>query len=548
MAFKFTDSRRYPYEPGGFFLGLDDQGREVGIRSERHLITVAGAGSGKGAALIVPNLQRWPGACVVIDPKGENATITAGDRKAMGQLVGVVDPYRITKDGADELRCSINPLAVMDPESLTIRADLEALGDGLIRRHDPKHAQWDDNAAAIVAGLADFVLADCPPAERTLLSVRGLLLLPEDDLKAIAAQMIGTATSAGLARQAGTLIQNRFSNPEGVPASAFARAVQETGWIDDPAFAAVLGGDALPAFNLSTLKAGTGSLFLCIPPGYLDTRGGFLRLFVRMGLMTMMRDLADHGGKTGRCLFLLDEFHSLGKMEIVAKAAGLMRGYGVQLWPFLQDLGQLAALYGDDEMETFFGNSDAHIFFGNTDARTLDWISERLGIWTPDEIRTAAPQYKKPFWPTDNELRDYEIKFQNEQRQYEHEMRQTNARRVTPENVRELVAKRDGEAVARSMIVFAKGRDVLNIRLDPYFAPFKPLPAPPPPPRPSFMQSRAGLLTLIAVILSVLGLILAARADPAKGDSPIAIFFFVHACGWGAVLWGIAKVKQERGE
>ncbi|MFC3170463.1 type IV secretory system conjugative DNA transfer family protein, partial [Paracoccus fontiphilus] len=180
MAFKFTDSSRYPYEPGGFFLGLDDQGREVGIRSERHLITVAGAGSGKGAALIVPNLQRWPGACVIIDPKGENASVTAQDRFCKGQSVGVVDPYRITKDGADELRCSINPLAVMDPESLTIRADLEALGDGLIRRHDPKHAQWDDTAAAIVAGLADFVLADCPPVERTLLSVRGLLLLPED--------------------------------------------------------------------------------------------------------------------------------------------------------------------------------------------------------------------------------------------------------------------------------------------------------------------------------------------------------------------------------
>ncbi|WP_207471922.1 type IV secretory system conjugative DNA transfer family protein [Paracoccus fontiphilus] len=528
MAFKFTDSSRYPYEPGGFFLGLDDQGREVGIRSERHLITVAGAGSGKGAALIVPNLQRWPGACVIIDPKGENASVTAQDRFCKGQSVGVVDPYRITKDGADELRCSINPLAVMDPESLTIRADLEALGDGLIRRHDPKHAQWDDTAAAIVAGLADFVLADCPPVERTLLSVRGLLLLPEDDLKAIAAQMIATATSAGLARQAGTLIQNKFSNPEGVPASAFARAVQETGWIDDPAFAAVLGGDALPAFDLSTLKAGTGSLYLCIPPGYLDTRGGFLRLFVRMGLMTMMRDLADHGGKTGRCLFLLDEFHSLGKMEIVAKAAGLMRGYGVQLWPFLQDLGQLAALYGQDEMGTFFGNADAHIFFGNTDADTLGYISQNIGVWTQKEIGAVPPTQSglnldpdrraRAFDPIhaprpmptmphrklgglfsvvggisdairmsahqasvneqarerqaiDLEEKELAREDQNAMRAYQDRMAKKGEPLVTPQEVRELVAKRDGEAVARSMIVFAKGGDKLNIRLAPYFMP-----------------------------------------------------------------------------
>ncbi len=542
MAFKFTDSSRYPYEPGDFFLGVDDYGREIGIRSERHLITVAGAGSGKGAALIVPNLQRWPGACVVIDPKGENATITAGDRKAMGQSVGVVDPYRIAKADAAGLRCSINPLAVMDPESLTIRADLEALGDGLIRRHDPKHAQWDDTAAAIVAGLADFVLADCPPEERTLLSLRGLLLLPDEmtetdsegkavkvsPLKTLAEAMAQTTTAAGLAKQAGALILNKFSNPEGVPASAFARAVQETGWIDDPAFAAVLGGDALPAFDLSTLKAGTGSLYLCIPPGYLDTRGGFLRLFVRMGLMTMMRDLADHGGKTGRCLFLLDEFHSLGKMEIVAKAAGLMRGYGVQLWPFLQDLGQLAALYGQDEMGTFFGNADAHIFFGNTDADTLGYISQNIGVWTQKEIGAVPPTQSalnldparraRAFDPIhaprpmptvphrklgglfsvvggvsnairmsahqaslneqarerqaiDLEEKELAREDQNAMRAYQDRMAKKGEPLVTPQEVRELVAKRDGEAVARSMIVFAKGGDKLNIRLAPYFMP-----------------------------------------------------------------------------
>lgn len=525
MAYRFTDPHPYTHNPGDFFLGVDDNGHGAEIRTERHLITIAGAGSGKGASLIVQNLAKWRGSCVVVDPKGENATITAGRRKNMGQLVGVVDPYRIAKDDAAGLRCSINPLAVMDPESLTIRADLEALGDGLIRRHDPKHAQWDDTAAAIIAGLADFVLADCPPNERTLLSVRGLLLLPEDDLKAIAAQMIATATSAGLARQAGTLIQNKFSNSEGVPAAAFARAVQETGWIDDPAFAAVLGGDALPAFDLSTLKAGTGSLYLCIPPGYLDTRGGFLRLFVRMGLMTMMRDLAGHGDKTGRCLFLLDEFHSLGKMEIVAKAAGLMRGYGVQLWPFLQDLGQLEALYGANEMHTFFGNADAHIFFGNTDARTLDYVSGRIGNLTPDEIVSNPPE-RKTNWggmvSDPNSLFGYlnhaaDVQYQNDMNDYQHRMRLAGTPRLTASEVRDLTAKRDGDAVARSMIVFAKGRDVLNIRLVPYFkathrrAP----PASSPPSKSKPQDAAAGVIVcLIVGAFGVLGMIMAGISVP----------------------------------
>lgn len=504
MAFQFTDAARYPYQPGGFFLGLNARNRDVGINTERHLITVAGAGSGKGAALIIPNLRRWKGSAVVVDPKGENATLTAGDRKAMGQTVGVVDPYQIAKGEAAGLRCSINPLAVMKPGSLTIRADLEALGDGLIRRHDPRHAQWDDTAAAIVAGLADFVINTEPPEKRNLLNVRGLLLLPEENLRAVAFAMMETVTPAGLAKQAGALIQNKFSNVDGVPAAAFARAMQETGWIDDPAFASILGGDALPSFDLETLKAGTGSLYLCIPPGYLDTRGGFLRLFVRMGLMTMMSDLAGHDGGE-RCLFLLDEFHSLGKLDIVAKAAGLMRGYGVQLWPFLQDMGQLEALYGGEEMHTFFANADARIFFGNSDKPTLGYVSEMLGNVTAGDIGTAPlPPMRRiksngpgrsygssmdgvlKLGRAFGDMAEVAAEQDHHRASAEHDQKRQTVGRpyLPPEQIAELVGKKDGDKVAKSAVVFAKGGDVLNVRLRPYFpetvgqsAP-APLPAP----------------------------------------------------------------------
>lgn len=489
MGFKFTDAGRYPFRPGGFFLGIDEHGREVGVSTERHLITVAGAGSGKGATLIIPNLKRWRGSCVVIDPKGENATITAGDREGIGQLVGVVDPYHNAKGRAAALRCSINPLAAIKPATRTIRADLEALGDGLIRRHDPRHAQWDDTAGAIMAGLADFVLAVCPPEQRTLPSVRGLLLLPEGDLKKIAGEMLNTATAAGLARQAGALLQNKFSDPEGVPARAFGRAVQETGWIDDPAFADALGGGDLPPFDLAALKAGTGSLFLCIPPGYLDTRGGFLRLFVRMGLMTMMSDLAEHGGG-GRCLFLLDEFHSLGKLDIVAKAAGLMRGYGVQLWPFLQDMGQLESLYGGEEMHTFFANADARIFFGNSDKPTLQLVSEMLGNVTAGDIGTAPlPPVRRiknnapgrsygssmdgalKLGRAIGDMMEVAAEQEHHRASAEHDQKRQTVGRpyLPPEQLAELVGKKDGDKVAKSAIVFAKGGDVLNVRLRPHW-------------------------------------------------------------------------------
>src|SRR3546814_2272236 len=54
-------------------------------------------------------------------------------------------------------------------------------------------------------------------------------------------------------------------------------------------------------------------------------------------------------------LFLLDEFAALGRLEPVERAMGLMAGYGIQLWPILQDVHQLRALY-----ERRAGRSEEH--------------------------------------------------------------------------------------------------------------------------------------------------------------------------------------------
>ena len=57
--FEFSSNAPYRYTHGALFLGVDPaEAYEVGIQTERHALTIAGAGSGKGAALI-RNLGRW---------------------------------------------------------------------------------------------------------------------------------------------------------------------------------------------------------------------------------------------------------------------------------------------------------------------------------------------------------------------------------------------------------------------------------------------------------------------------------------------------------
>jgi type IV secretion system protein VirD4 len=77
-------------------------------------------------------------------------------------------------------------------------------------------------------------------------------------------------------------------------------------------------------------------------------------------------------------LIIMDEFPILGYMEAVEKASGLVAGFGVRLWPIIQDLSQLQALY-EKSWETFVGNAGLLQFFGNSDLTTLKYISDRLG-------------------------------------------------------------------------------------------------------------------------------------------------------------------------
>ena len=87
---------------------------------------------------------------------------------------------------------------------------------------------------------------------------------------------------------------------------------------------------------------------------------------------------------------MLDEFASLGHMQQIENAAGQIAGFGVKLWPVLQDIGQLQALYRN-RWETFLGNAGLLQFFGNTDLGTLEWLSKRLGSTT---IRVATDRPK----------------------------------------------------------------------------------------------------------------------------------------------------------
>ena len=91
---------------GRILLGRTEHGQNVAYQDDRHLITIAGSRAGKTATMLIPNLRRYAGSMLVIDPKGELAEKTAVHRALMGHKVHILDPFgEVEKNG--KLRIAI---------------------------------------------------------------------------------------------------------------------------------------------------------------------------------------------------------------------------------------------------------------------------------------------------------------------------------------------------------------------------------------------------------------------------------------------------------
>jgi type IV secretion system protein VirD4 len=117
---------------GGVLLGTR-QGRTIGWKDDRHLLTIAGSRAGKGVSLIIPNLIFYEGSAVVVDPKGENAARTARQRgkgplaggTGLGQDVYVLDPFGESGLPSDAFN-PLHNLKATDP--LIVEVDLPRFG------------------------------------------------------------------------------------------------------------------------------------------------------------------------------------------------------------------------------------------------------------------------------------------------------------------------------------------------------------------------------------------------------------------------------------
>lgn len=382
---------RYETRAATLLLG-HHAGQLIGLAHDnRHALTVAGSRGGKGISLVIPNLVLWPGSCFVLDPKGELARKTARARRQLhGQRTVVLDPFGVSGQPQD----SCNLLDGIELDSPYVVADLQLLLESLVvpsgNQSDGDH--WTGGARELLTALCLF--AKIHFHKPTLVTVfellggrHGTVLGSMDKPSDVFGVLLETPDLNGALR--GMAIR-WLEIPEREQGSILSTARRQLAWLEglnnpDAAMSLV----CQPSdFSLPDLKRKNVTVYLCLPASYMHAYRPWLRAFVNLAMSALENTPSRPGAPS--VLLMLDEFATLGHMASLEKAAGLLAGSGVKMWPIIQDLGQLESIYGP-RYGTFIGNAGVTTWFAlGGDKMTADYLSERLGTTQYYEPETAS--------------------------------------------------------------------------------------------------------------------------------------------------------------
>ncbi|MEY9101421.1 type IV secretion system protein VirD4 [Sinorhizobium fredii] len=351
----------------GLLIGRDPKsGKLLRYDGPAHLLTMAPTRTGKGVGTIIPNLLTADRSVICIDPKGENAKIAGRARQQFGP-VHVLDPFDVTGTPS----AAFNPLDALDPDGLDVAEDASTLADALVLDEPGMagEAHWNEEAKALLAGLILKIVAAESPGRRHLGTLREYLTLAPERFAALLTRMQDMDEAGGLIARAAN---RHLGKSDREAAGVLSAAQRHTHFLDSPRMTTVLGRSD---FRFADLKHRNASVFLVLPPDRLSTYSRWLRLLITQSLFDMARVPAKPEAPV---LYLLDEFAALGHLASVERAMGLMAGYGVQLWPILQDVHQLRATYGQ-RAGTFLSNAGVFQVFGVNDHDSARLVSDLLG-------------------------------------------------------------------------------------------------------------------------------------------------------------------------
>lgn len=393
--------KRYRFAMGRLIVGKLNH-ISLGLLDDRPFITIAGTREGKTSKVIKPNLSFYPGSIIAYDPKGELSR-SAAFRRSIGHDVYILDPYNQT----GEATASFNPLDELFEDDPEIVDDVMAIVNAMVpdsRSDGGNSKHFTDSAKTLLVGLILYVLT-LPKKERHLITLRELVCLSYGPLIEACRDAMERAETEASRQQRQTffdssslavntmlsqlvMLGDRFGGvaadigrrflamgPSSERSAVLSSASVATDFIQSLMLRRTLRHSD---FKLAQLRSDRPTtIFIVLPVSRADQRQfRWLRLIIQMTTM-VLESFGNYPKEKPPILLLLEEFATLGTMEVFEKAAAYFPGFGVRAWYILQDIAQLRRNY--EAYDSILGNAGAIQLFGNGDAETIDYVAHRLG-------------------------------------------------------------------------------------------------------------------------------------------------------------------------
>jgi type IV secretion system protein VirD4 len=346
--------------------------------------------------LVIPTLLSWEHSAVITDLKGELWELTSGWRQKYARnKVLRFEPASLSGgvhwNALDEIRLATE-YEVGDVQNLaTLLVDPD--GKGL-------ETHWQKTAQALLVGVILHVLykAQQEDTDATLPAVDAILSNPDRDIAELWMEMATYEHVQGNNHPAvGTAARDMLDRPDEEAGSVLSTAKSYLALYRDPVVQRNVSQSEFRIKDLMNFDDPV-SLYIVTHPNDKARLRPLVRVMVNMivRLLADKMDFVNGQPKSHykhRLLMMMDEFPSLGKLEIFQEALAFIAGYGIKCYLICQDINQLKSRetgYGHDESIT--SNCHVQSAFPPNRVETAEHLSKLTGQTTvaKEQITTSG--------------------------------------------------------------------------------------------------------------------------------------------------------------
>ena len=385
---KFADDatlrRAGLFDGKGIPIGYSSRGHALHFSGAGHFLTVCAARGGKGATLLLNALLSVRYSCLVVDPKAENAVVSAHRRQRFGQVY-ILNPFGMFLKALKGLKqARFNPMDIIDVNSTAFHVMCDKLAAALVWDEGPENNHFTAAARIIVSGVVAALMLHGAASEKNLAAVSRII---SGDIFAFCRVTVKNTTDPFIIQKLG-----RFAAPGAKDIrevnDVISTATTQLGFIANAALADSLSGSD---FRFSDLKRKRGtSIYICLPLDKLDVCDKYFRLILETALTDLLNEGLQGAGEP--VLAIIDEMAQLGpQMKSLENAMGMAAGAaGLKLWCVLQDLSQLKGMF-PKTWETFIQGCSVTTWWGARDQTTREYVSKLGGtVDTLSRSRSVA--------------------------------------------------------------------------------------------------------------------------------------------------------------